>query len=168
MSDFDPDKLLEEFKKTLPGNGRRKAGLAESVSAIWEYLVKTPGEQRPYDEFGKMLGVKTTSASFGKLKTLTRNGVIRRTSPRRAGNGVGFVCEWLEARRRGESFTEVAGAERDARKELTAIDALAEKGVQSMRMVMGEDSKLGGAMVEMLREIQTRTNRALIGLADKR
>jgi hypothetical protein len=171
-NEFNPDELLVELRKTLSeSGGKRKAALAESVSAIWDYLVKTPGEQRPYDEFSRMLNV-SRSGAFGKLKTLVKNGIVKKTAGRMGGNGVGFICEWLEARRRGETTALVIPTEirprheapHDIRCELTDIDSLAERGVQSMRTLNGRDRKLGLAMVETLREIQARVSRAMIGL----
>lgn len=54
------------------------------------------------------------------------------------------------------------------REELLGIDALAERGVQSMRMLMKEDSRLGSAMIENLREIQVCVSRAMSGLSDSK
>lgn len=173
MSKFNPDKLLAELCETLRSGGKRKAALAESVSAIWEYLVKTPGEQRPYDEYARMLDVGRNTA-FAKLKTLVKNGLIKKTSGR-TGLGVGFICEWLEARRRGEATplvpSEIAAthdvSHGDVRGSLGDIDVMAERGVQSARQLMEHDPKLGASMIEAFREIQLRVSKTMTLVVDK-
>lgn len=173
MSKFNPDKLLAELCATLRSGGRRKAALAESVSAIWEYLVKTPGEQRPYDEYAVMLDVGRNTA-FAKLKTLVKNGLLKKTAGR-TGLGVGFICEWLEARRRGENLSlipsEVVATHDvihvDVQGSLGGIDAMAERGVQSARQLMEHDPRLGLFMIEAFREIQLRVSKAMILVVDK-
>lgn len=174
MSKFDPDKLLAELCKTLRSGGKRKAALAESVSAIWEYLVKTPGEQRPYDEYARMLNVGRSTA-LAKLKTLAKNGVLKKTAGR-TGLGVGFICEWLEARRRGEAApaSEIMSErdvgvdhDHDVKGSLRDIDVMAERGVQSVRQLMNHDPRLGFSMIEAFREIQLRVSRAMILVVDR-
>lgn len=173
MSKFNPDKLLVELSERLRSGGKRKAALAESVSAIWEYLVKTPGEQRPYDEYAKMLDVGRNTA-FAKLKTLVNNGVIKKTAGR-TGLGVGFICEWLEAHRRGEIApldpSEIAATHDvshvDVKGSLSDIDVMAERGVQSARQLMEHDPRLGLSMIEAFREIQLRVSKTMILVVDK-
>ncbi len=178
----NPDELLAEFQGTLTRGGKkRKAAFAESVGLMWEYLYKTPGEQRPYVDFGKMLGVNDSSAS-SRLSILVKHGIITKTSMRKgSGGGVGFVCDWLEKKRSDASeasepdvSTPMSGAPtttarngRDVAAELSSIDVLAERAVQSMRLLLGRESPLGLAMVETLREIQTHVSRAMSGIASK-
>ncbi len=179
----NPDELLAEFQGTLTRGGKkRKAAFAESVGLMWEYLYKTPGEQRPYVDFGKMLGVNDSSAS-SRLSILVKHGIITKTSMRKgSGGGVGFVCNWLEKKRNEvdaseasepsvstptSSVTTVARNGRDVAAELSSIDVLAERAVQSMRLLLGRESPLGLAMVETLREIQTHVSRAMSGIASK-
>ena len=165
--------LLREFQATIKGgtSGKRKASISESVGAMWEYLVKTPGEQKPYADFGAMFGGVNPSSAFSRIKTLVGRGVITKTSGRKgAGGGAGFCCPWLEERRTGTASVAVSApimASGGVKVELVSIDAIAERGVQSMRSLMEQDSPVGLAMVEMLREIQTRATRAMSGLVNK-
>lgn len=93
------EQLLEAYLKELKGDGVRANALAESVRAMWDYLVNTPGEQRPYAEFGKMLGIGSSSA-YSRIQAMIRNGIIQKTAGRRGvGGGVGLICEWVEQRR---------------------------------------------------------------------
>lgn len=169
--------LLEEFRKDFVEVRGGNPRFVKSVQPMWEYLVNTPGEQRPYAEFGEMFGIGQ-SAAFSRIKTLMSAGVLVRTSGRRGhGGGAGFICEWLEERRqivRGAVKTRRARASepdhaqvldgvcRSVQEELDAIDAMAERGIQSMRL-LGDRVSL--AMIETLREIQVRVSRISTELA---
>jgi hypothetical protein len=173
----DEDAELKEFK-TFVLNGdmgaRSKKPTIQNMRKLWPYFKKTPGEQISYEEFGKLLGGSTSSGATNMLSVLVKNGVIAKVAGGSGRKGVGFLCNWLEERRgAGAPPPSSAGASRangtngthatasdTTRDELLAIEDLAERGVQVMRPLVANDSPTGLSMTEILREIQSRVNRA--------
>ena len=176
--------FLAETK--IAGQGGKCA--IASMGSLWDYLTKTPGEQRPYTEFARILDVNVDRPMSAKarLDSLVRRGLLSKTSSRRGtGGGVGFVCVWLEKRRLagqpgqpekiarnavGESVRR--GSHKDEtieglKTELAAIEEAAERVVGTVRPLVLDDSRLGFAVVEAMREIQARVNRTRVGLTDR-
>lgn len=165
MSKINPTSLLAEFREEIVDSGRkRKEALVESLGLVWEYLVKTPGEQMPYNEYGRLFGTNGKNA-YSRLKTLANAGVIKKTSGGKGAEGVGFICEWLEARRRGDQAKPAESTDEDVAESLNSIEDLAERCVQSVRRQFS-DQRTSLAVIQALREIQASTSRALAVLVD--
>src|SRR5579883_770119 len=95
------DTLLNEYARQVELEHGDAA--ASAVRKLWTYLSTTPGEQFPYAKFAQDLGVGPQQARK-KMLMLAQKKVITQTIVRRgSGGGVGFVCDWLEARRNGVS-----------------------------------------------------------------
>lgn len=169
----DSKSMLDAFQASIMAmpdiHGRSKSAAVEAVALLWDYLDRTPGEQLPCASFGEMLGMNGPSA-YGRLSALEKLGLVTKTASRKgSGGGVGFVCPWLEARRRSPSpgGPAPAAAEPKARGRqagtkasdhdgmldpLERIDAAADRGVAAARGLAPSDATL--TITQALREIQ--------------
>lgn len=98
------EELLVAYKKLIEsGHNRARKNHSASITQLWPYLARTPGEQLSLAVFGEIFGVVPGSAT-ARLAGLVKHGLIRKTATRQGkGGGVGYICEWLEQRRERSS-----------------------------------------------------------------